>query len=143
MKNTGFNDHFLKKMNSDSELRSEIEDAHLFIDISMQLHALRKECRLTQKEMAERSGLPQSNISRLESMDYQGYTLKVLAKVVRALGGKLRVEIVMPAETTVTDRHDFLSESRHVSSLKRVEDKLITLDEWKRNTVSREEAHVL
>jgi len=111
------NKHYANLIKKSPALRAAIEDAQLSVDISMQIAKLRQDAGLTQEQLADLSRIQQSNISRLESPGYQGYTLKVLAKVVRALGAKLRVEIV-PATITTTNRHTFFSTNRHISSLK-------------------------
>jgi transcriptional regulator with XRE-family HTH domain len=118
MNNTRSNNYFINKVQKDPDLRAEVEDAQLFIDISMQLYKLRNDKNIKQQELAILAKIPQSNISRLESPGYQGYTLKVLSKVVRALDAKLRIEIVKTSTLTATARHDFLSGSRNMSSLK-------------------------
>ena len=51
----------------------------------------RTELKLTQKELAERMGDKQSNISRLESGTYNP-SLEYLNKVAEALGKKLHIE---------------------------------------------------
>jgi transcriptional regulator with XRE-family HTH domain len=116
MKNMNSKNHYQELIKKSSSLQAAIEDAQLSIDISMQISKLRNNLGLTQKELAILADIQQSNISRLESPGYQAYTLKVLSKVVRALGAKLRVEIVKPI--TSTNRHSFYSENRHISSLK-------------------------
>jgi len=85
--------HYTTLIKNSPALQAAIEDAQLSVDISMQIAKLRQEKGCSQKELAELAGIQQSNISRLESPGYQGYTLKVLSKVVRALGGRLKVEI--------------------------------------------------
>lgn len=53
--------------------------------ISQQLKSLREERRMTQEELAERSGLPQSHISRLEAGRHSP-SMKTLKKLAGALG---------------------------------------------------------
>jgi len=118
MKKSDSSNYFANKIKNPL-LKAEVEDAQLSVDISMQLYALRKELNITQAELAIRAEIPQSNIARLEHPGYQGYTLKVLSKVVRALGAKLRIQIIK-TNTITTERYDFLSESRNISSLKKV-----------------------
>jgi transcriptional regulator with XRE-family HTH domain len=111
------NTHYADIIRGDAELRAAIEDAQLSVDISMQIAKLRQEKGYTQKQLAGIANIQQSNISRLESPGYQGYTLKVLSKVVRALGAKLKIEIVPTITVTNQHRYEFLSPNRNISSL--------------------------
>lgn len=53
--------------------------------VSEKIKSLRKEAGLTQEELAEKSGLPQSHISRLENREHSP-TAKTLQKIADALG---------------------------------------------------------
>lgn len=59
--------------------------------VADQVVKARAELKLTQKELAERMGDKQSNISRLESGTYNP-SLEYLNKVAEALGKKLHIE---------------------------------------------------
>lgn len=59
--------------------------------VADQVVKARTELKLTQKELAERMGDKQSNISRLESGTYNP-SLEYLNKVAEALGKKLHIE---------------------------------------------------
>jgi DNA-binding XRE family transcriptional regulator len=56
--------------------------------IAARLKALRNTANLTQKQLAEKSGLPQSHISRLEAGQH-GPSLKTVLKLASALGVSL------------------------------------------------------
>lgn len=58
--------------------------------VSEKIRALRKEADLTQEELAERSGLPQSHISRLENGQHSP-SRATLEKIARALGVEVGV----------------------------------------------------
>ena len=62
------------------------------------LQERRKELRLTQAQMAERLGISQAQVSRLEKRGYDAYTLSSLRKYVAALGEgyELVVEVRTP-----------------------------------------------
>jgi ribosome-binding protein aMBF1 (putative translation factor) len=62
--------------------------------IARQIHDLRKEAGLTQKELAERVGTSTSVISRLEAADYEGHSVAVLRRIVAALNRRVRIEFV-------------------------------------------------
>ncbi|MBU1569030.1 MAG: helix-turn-helix transcriptional regulator [Proteobacteria bacterium] len=62
-------------------------------DIAMQLAALRKECGLSQKELANLVGTSQQQISRIESPSYEGHSLSMLRRVSEVLGATIHVKI--------------------------------------------------
>lgn len=91
-------DRYLEKaLKQDPFLAEEMEKAGRAWDIAFQIYDLRKKAGLTQTELAKLVGTRQSNIARIESADYTGYTLKTLEKVTRALKAKLEIKIV-PAD---------------------------------------------
>lgn len=63
-------------------------------DIAFQIINLREKAGLTQKELAELVGTKQSNIARIESADYTGYTQKTLEKIAKALKARIEVRVV-------------------------------------------------
>lgn len=74
----------------------QLYDARICNDISIDLYRLRKTAGLTQKELAEKLQVKQSNISRWEKPGYQGYKVKMLSRLARALGGQLFISIQSP-----------------------------------------------
>lgn len=75
-------------------LQEEFDKADQAWDIAFQIYDLRKAAGLTQAKLAELVGTKQSNIARIESADYTGYTFKTLEKVTKALQARLEVRIV-------------------------------------------------
>ena len=61
---------FKKKALMDSEVREEYEALKPFYDIKLKLIKMRKEANLTQEDIAKIMHTKRSNISRLESLDY-------------------------------------------------------------------------
>lgn len=91
-------DRYLEKaLKRDPSLKKRLEEAGRAWDIAFQIYDLRKKAGLTQTELAKLVGTRQSNIARIESADYTGYTLKTLEKVTKALKAKLEIKIV-PAD---------------------------------------------
>lgn len=84
----------------DPSLKERLERAGQAWDIAFQIIALREKAGLTQKQLADLVGTKQSNIARLESADYTGYTLKTLEKVTKALKAKLEVRIVPASQSS-------------------------------------------
>ena len=83
-----------KLLKQDPSLKEEFEKADQALDIGYQVYDLRQKAGLTQKELAELIGTKQSNIARIESADYTGYTHKTLEKVAKALKARLEVRVV-------------------------------------------------
>jgi DNA-binding XRE family transcriptional regulator len=83
-----------KLLQEDPSLKEEFEKADRAWDIAFQMYDLRKKAGLTQTQLAKLVGTKQSNIARIESADYTGYTLKTLEKVAKALQARLEIKIV-------------------------------------------------
>ena len=83
-----------KILKEDPSFGEKLDRAGEAWDIAFQIIALREKAGLTQKQLADLVGTKQSNIARLESADYTGYTLKTLEKVTRALRSRLEIRIV-------------------------------------------------
>ena len=75
------------------EVQNELKKNETEYKIIEEIITARKEKNLTQKELAELIGTRQSNISRLESGNYNP-SLEFLNKVAHAVGKKLEVKIV-------------------------------------------------
>lgn len=68
-------------------------------NIAFQIYDLRKKAGLSQTKLAKLVGTKQSNIARIESADYTGYTMKTLGKVTEALKAKLEIRIISKTES--------------------------------------------
>lgn len=98
-KMTDFDKYVQDKIKKHPFLKEELKKADQAWDIAFQIINLREKAGLTQKELADLVETKQSNIARLESADYTGYTQKTLEKVAKAL--KARVEIrVVPLDSS-------------------------------------------
>ena len=86
MANTSFKKYLEEKIKQYPKLKSEIEKAGKAVKIAHQIYKLRKERGLTQKKLAKMIGVSQSNIARIESADYNHYTITTLNKVAKGLG---------------------------------------------------------
>ena len=78
-------------MLKDPEFAKEYKALEPEYSIIKQLIQSRSELNLTQKELADKIGIKQSNISRLESGNYNP-TLDFLKKVAIGLGKELHIE---------------------------------------------------
>ncbi len=81
-------------LKEDPSLKEEFERADQAWDIAFQIHDLRKKSGFTQTQLAKLVGTRQSNIARIESADYTGYTFKTLEKVTNALKARLQIRII-------------------------------------------------
>ncbi len=83
-------DH-LKEQLKDPEFRSEYEALEPEYEIIRQIIIARRELNITQKELAERTGIKQGNISRLEKGTYNP-SLQSLKKIAKGLNKELHIE---------------------------------------------------
>jgi DNA-binding XRE family transcriptional regulator len=74
-------------------------------DLWLQLVEARQAAGLTQVELAERLGVSQSQVARIEKRGYDAYTLTTLRRYVQALGEGFRLEVrVRPPQPTPPTR---------------------------------------
>jgi transcriptional regulator with XRE-family HTH domain len=86
-------DTYLEDQLKDKDFAARFKKAGEAWDVALQLAALRKESGLSQKELAQRVGTSQQQISRLESPSYEGHSLSMLRRVAEVLGATIHVEI--------------------------------------------------
>lgn len=83
----------LEKNMKDPEFRKEWEAQELEYQIQEELIKARIACNMTQSELAEKSGIRQSNISRIENGNAVP-RLDTLCALASAMGKKIRIAIV-------------------------------------------------
>ena len=76
---------------SDKEYAHSYMEAHLVTRIAAQIYALRKQRGWSQKDLAQKSGVAQERISKIESEDFDSLTIKTLQKFSRAFDVNLMV----------------------------------------------------
>jgi predicted transcriptional regulator len=83
----------LEKNMKDPEFKKEWDDLELEYQVQAELIRARLECNMTQAELAEKSGIRQSNISRIENGNAipRLDTLKALAV---AMGKNLKISMI-------------------------------------------------
>lgn len=86
-------------LSEDEELAASYEANRPKRDLAMALRALRRKAGLTQQQVAERSGLTQSHVSKLESATGPMPTTASLKKYARACGSEMRVSFVPKGST--------------------------------------------
>jgi ribosome-binding protein aMBF1 (putative translation factor) len=68
-------DRYLEEQLKDPDFAARFKKAGEAWDVALQIAALREDSGLSQKELAERVGTSQQQISRLESPSYEGHSL--------------------------------------------------------------------
>ncbi len=77
----------------DPEFQAVYEEEAAKSALWLQLVEARRSAGLTQKQVAERLGVSQAQVARIEKEDYDAYTLTTLRKYVAALGEGFSLEI--------------------------------------------------
>ena len=75
----------------DFEYRHAYADEHLNLSIGTQIKVLREQREMTQEQLAEKIGTKQGGVSRLESANYEGWSLAALRRLAQAFDVRLRV----------------------------------------------------
>jgi len=78
--------------------RGDIAPIESLNDIGRILIGLRIARGITQRELAERLQVSETQVSRDERNDYQGITVERAQRVIRALNARVRVEAEVPVE---------------------------------------------
>ena len=86
-------DELLQEQLKDPEFAKVWEETELEYQIQRMLISARIEKNMTQKELAEITGVRQSNISRIEKGACTP-TLKTLQELAKGLGKKLKIEMI-------------------------------------------------
>ena len=90
-----FREHLNEQL-KDPAFRQEYKALEPEYEIIRQVLQARNEQNITQKELADRIGIKQSNISRLESGNYNP-SLEFLQKIAAGLGKELHIEFRDPS----------------------------------------------
>ncbi len=86
-------DKYLEEQLKDPNFKKEWDDHEMEYQLAMMLLKEREAQHLTQTELAERTGIRQSNISRIEK-GQASPTLATLRRIARGLGKELQVRFV-------------------------------------------------
>lgn len=76
----------LKEQLRNKEFKEEYEALEEEFEIAKEIIRLRKEAKLTQKQLAEMAGTSQPAVARLESGEYKNLTLSFLRRIGKVLG---------------------------------------------------------
>jgi transcriptional regulator with XRE-family HTH domain len=89
-----------KRLREDKEFQKRFFQGQAQDEIAMSIRSLREKRTMRQTDLAKKSKMKQSAISRIEQSDYSGWTFKTLLRVGDALDARLRV-ILEPAEIVI------------------------------------------
>ncbi len=78
----------------DPEFRTHYREEKQSLKLAMKITKLREKRGLSQKQLATLMGTSQQAISRIESGEYEGFTLKTLEKLAKATGTRVRIEFI-------------------------------------------------
>ncbi|MGA7671865.1 MAG: helix-turn-helix transcriptional regulator [Nitrolancea sp.] len=87
-----YEDYWDQQM-ADPEFRAAYEEESAKKELWLQLVEARQEAGLTQVELAERLGVSQAQVARIEKRGYDSYTLTTLRRYVEALGEGFSIEV--------------------------------------------------
>lgn len=86
-------DRYLNEQLKDPAFKAEWEKGELEYQLMMMVLSARNEQHLTQSQLAERTGLRQSNISRIEKGQAMP-SIATLSKIAQGLGKELQIRFV-------------------------------------------------
>lgn len=86
-------DNIKQQLMADAEFAEEYERLRPRYEVISQIIEARKENNMTQEELAKKIGTQKSNISRLESGNYNP-SLDFLIKVAQGLGKELKIQMM-------------------------------------------------
>lgn len=84
---------YIERQMDDPEFAEEYEAIRPEYEAIRAVIAARLECNMTQKELAEKTGIRQSNISRIEN-GTSSPTVDTLARIAVGMGKQLKIEFV-------------------------------------------------
>jgi HTH-type transcriptional regulator / antitoxin HipB len=78
----------------DPEFKAHYQKEKQTLNMAMKIVELREKKGLSQQQLAKLMGTSQQAISRIESGEYEGFTLKTLEKIAEATGMRVKIEFV-------------------------------------------------
>ena len=84
----------LREDMKDPEFKAHFQEERQALKLAMKIAELRENKGLSQQQLAKLMGTSQQAISRIESGEYEGFTLKTLEKIAEATGMRVKIEFV-------------------------------------------------
>ena len=78
----------------DPEFKAHYQEERRALTLAMKIAKLREKKGLSQQQLAKLMGTSQQAISRIESGEYQGFTLKTLEKIADATGTRVKIDFI-------------------------------------------------
>jgi DNA-binding XRE family transcriptional regulator len=78
----------------DPEFKAHYQEERQALKLAMKIAKLREKKGLSQQQMAKLMGTSQQAVSRIESGEYEGFTIKTLEKIAVATGTRVKIEFV-------------------------------------------------
>ena len=78
----------------DPEFKAHYEEEKQALMLAIKISELREKKGLSQQQLAKLMGTSQQAISRIESGEYEGFTLKTLEKIAESTGMRVKIEFV-------------------------------------------------
>lgn len=78
----------------DPEFREHYQEERQALILALKIAKLREKKGLSQQQLANLMGTSQQAISRIESGNHEGFTLKTLEKIAEATGTRVKIEFV-------------------------------------------------
>ena len=78
----------------DPEFKAHYQEEKQALMLAIKISELREKKGLSQQQLAKLMGTSQQAISRIESGEYEGFTLKTLEKIAEATGMRVKIEFV-------------------------------------------------
>ena len=84
----------LREDMKDPEFKAHYKEERQALMLAMKIAKLREKKNLSQLQLANLMGTSQQAISRLESGEYEGFTLKTLEKIAAVTGTRVEIKFV-------------------------------------------------
>lgn len=84
----------LREELKDPEFKAHYQDERQALKLAMRIAKLREKKGSSQQQLAKLMGTSQQAVSRIESGEYEGFTLKTLEKIAEATGTRVKIEFV-------------------------------------------------
>ena len=78
----------------DPEFKAHYEEEKQALMLAIKIVELREKKGLSQQQLAKLMGTSQQAISRIESGEYEGFTLKTFEKIAESTGMRVKIEFV-------------------------------------------------